>query len=380
MEKMSRILLVSPIDPQNHSTGESDRIGHIIGELKIDGFHCDLIHGDGSDSDRPLGFSNSITRYLFDLNPFLYLQLLIQLRNHNYSAIQVEEPHGVVAAKIATLITRNRSSTVVLDSHNFESGLVKRQRSNDIHWVKRTFAPYIITLFEQLSVSVANHVLTVSESDKAKFRDAYGLSEDDITVIPSGSERIEQGNIDDTIDARKEYDLSLNDIIVVFHGTYSYKPNEEAVSVIKEVIAPRFSDEDIQFVIAGNGAPESATENVRSIGFVDDLYSFLNACDIAVVPLKTGGGTKLKMFDYMACSLPVVTTTIGAEGIQLTHNESAMITDDISQDMVEFVDELADNEEKRDRLAREANELFEDEYTWDSIGERLRDFYSQMRE
>jgi glycosyltransferase involved in cell wall biosynthesis len=370
----ARILIISPINPNNWSTGESERIEYLFKSLNVDEFESDLIHGDGKNSGDPMSFPTFISRYFYDMNPVLYYKVYKLLSKNEYQAIQVEGPRGVIAAKLVSKFFNSRPE-IILDAHNFEAGDADRERSKDINLIKRILAPHVILLFEWLSVNIADHILTVSERDKENFQEEYNVSKNHLTVIPSGSEEVDSRKLTECSIIREKYDLPSDKTLAVFHGTYSYEPNEEAVTEIRTKIAPKLLDEQIDFVIAGSGVPEFSEKNVHGVGFVDDLYSFLNACDVAVVPLQTGGGTKLKMFDYMACGIPVVTSPEGAEGIDLDHQKHVLIAKD-TKEFINGVQTLLKNPSKKRLLADQSRNLFKKKYTWKAIGKRIREFYS----
>ncbi|MGZ4882134.1 MAG: glycosyltransferase, partial [Halobacteriota archaeon] len=133
----------------------------------------------------------------------------------------------------------------------------------------------------------------------------------------------------------------------------------------------------VEFVIAGPEVPQCEFENVRCLGFVEDLYALLKRADIAVVPLKRGGGTRLKILDYFAAGLPVVTTRKGIEGIEAQDKVHALIVDD-TEDLIGALRYLIGHPEERERISTNALELVKNQYDWDIIGEALNQRYVEF--
>ena len=120
--------------------------------------------------------------------------------------------------------------------------------------------------------------------------------------------------------------------------------NNEAVDIILNHISPKVKHRNVHFVLAGKGMPKIAKSNVISVGFVPNLKDFLSSCDIAIVPLKRGEGTKLKIFDYIILGLPVVTTKKGLEGIEfLTEGKHVFVTKDVDDEFIKALSELIEN-------------------------------------
>jgi glycosyltransferase involved in cell wall biosynthesis len=100
--------------------------------------------------------------------------------------------------------------------------------------------------------------------------------------------------------------------------------------------------------------------------------------DIAIVPLSSGAGTKLKVFDYMSVGLPIVTTKKGVEGIDITEGTDAIVVEDVDSEFITAIEELIENPSWRQTLGDQARILAETEYNWDTIGGELRDIYAQI--
>ncbi len=157
---------------------------------------------------------------------------------------------------------------------------------------------------------------------------------------------------------------------VVFTGEMSYPPNVDAVHWLASAILPlaRARVPDLKLDIVGrNPAPAvrqlASLPGVRVTGEVADVRSFLAGALALVVPLRAGGGTRLKILQAMAMETPVVSTTIGAEGIEARDGSEILIADQ-PDSIAAQIGALADSAALRARLQREARKLVEDRYDW----------------
>jgi len=173
--------------------------------------------------------------------------------------------------------------------------------------------------------------------------------------------------------------FDTDSVIVVFHGSYGHPPNKDAIDNITEHIAPVLEpDESIVFALYGAGVPKFERTNVKSFGFVKDLHQALSVADIALVPITSGGGSKLKVFDYMNAGLPIITTRKGVQGIPVEDGKHVMIVENTGPEIVDAIKYLVRNRQERDRLGLNARRLVESEYNWDMIGNKLDDTYRRL--
>lgn len=164
----------------------------------------------------------------------------------------------------------------------------------------------------------------------------------------------------------------------LFVGSFHHRPNVLAAHLLVESIWPevRAQRPDAQLILVGRGSRESlptATEGVTVLGFVDDLQPLFRTCGLFVAPLTEGGGIKIKILEAMARGIPVVTTTIGAEGIATAQDETLVIVRDQADFAAQVVKALNDPQ-SASRAAR-ARRQMEREFSWAAIAERLSGIY-----
>jgi len=317
-----------------------------------------------------------------DLDIWFMSRLLQILRQEQVDLIAIEYPSGALAVKLAALLTKT-NAPIVYCPHNVESIFASEviSRVTQFSQLERKMIPLYVTALEKLATKyVADHITAVSQADKDVLCGKYGLDRRKVTVIPSGCE------LEDAVDPqakerlRVEMGFDPDSIIVAFHGYYLHPPNRDAIDTIINHIAPMFEhDKSIVFALYGCHVPKFKRKNVRSFGFVKDLHHALSIADIALVPVTSGSGTNLKLFDYMNAGLPIITTRKGIEGICANDKEHVIIVDS-NQEIISALNYLVQNGQERERLGLSARGLAESEYNWDIIGDKLDNTYRKLRQ
>jgi sugar transferase (PEP-CTERM/EpsH1 system associated) len=256
----------------------------------------------------------------------------------------------------------------VLFTHNVESQIWKRhyEVASNPMWKAVCWREWkAMERIETRYIRSADHVLTVSEKDKEWF--ARLLPRQRITAIPTG---VDLHNFSPQPDEEQ-----LDNI--VFTGSMDWLPNEDAALYFCEQILPRIRQElpNATFWIVGRRPSERLLRELRDrrpgvhvTGAVDDIRPYLHHAAVAVVPLRVGSGTRLKIFEAMSCGKAVVSTTIGAEGLPVTSGRDIVLADDPS-DFASSVVELCRNRARRVEIAKNARRLVEECYSWESVAE-----------
>ena len=315
---------------------------------------------------------------LKDFDIWFLIKLIEILRSEKIDLIAIDSPYGAVAVRLAAKLTRTQAP-IIYSSHNVEASFTSEitPQFAELSLLERRMIPQYVTAIERLATRhLVDHITAVSDADGRLFRSKYGLDEDKITVISSGCQLKAALDQHAKKRVRAKMGLAPDSVIVVFHGTYSFPPNREAIDTITDYIAPQFQNEKaVVFALYGSDVPKFERANVRSFGFVEDLHEALSAADIALVPLRSGSGTKLKIFDYMNAGLPILTTGKGIEGIRAIDNEHVVIVDSIDESMIDSLRFLVQNRQERQRLGKNARKLAEGEYSWGVIGDKLDNTY-----
>jgi glycosyltransferase involved in cell wall biosynthesis len=158
---------------------------------------------------------------------------------------------------------------------------------------------------------------------------------------------------------------------LVYHGTYSYPPNLEAIRILVNEILPRLNARGLPAAVlaVGPNPPDwDLHPDVVFVGGVDAVAPYIKSADIAVVPLQQGGGTRMKVLDYFAAAVPVVSTSKGVEGLGLADGEQVLIRDGH--------DEIADavacliRDEARAKALGAAGRRYVEQFDWLNIARR----------
>jgi glycosyltransferase involved in cell wall biosynthesis len=113
------------------------------------------------------------------------------------------------------------------------------------------------------------------------------------------------------------------------------------------------------------------------LGFVPDPNTLSDLAGVAVIPLRIGGGIRIKLLELMAMGMAVVSTTVGAQGIGVTHGDDVLLADEPAE-FAAAVARLLKSPQKSQRLAKNARRLVEERYSWDAAGDRLVEAVVEM--
>lgn len=163
---------------------------------------------------------------------------------------------------------------------------------------------------------------------------------------------------------------------LVFTGSMDWLPNEDGILYFADAIFPLIKQQcpEISLEVVGRKPSRKlqslaeADRRIRLTGWVDDIRPFLARGSICVVPLRIGGGTRLKIFEAMAMGKAVVSTTVGAEGLPVESGANVILAD-APKDFAESVISLLRDPNQRKRLGAAARTLVEEKYSWRSVAE-----------
>jgi glycosyltransferase involved in cell wall biosynthesis len=258
---------------------------------------------------------------------------------------------------------------IIYDAHNVEYELKKSMLPNN-----KKSKKLLDSLFEleQEACLKSDLVFVCSEKDKEIMIDLYNINQEKMVTVPNGVDlslnpyvSYEQRQIN-----KKQLGLE-NEKIIVFIGSW-HKPNLEAVEEILK-FAPSLPD--VKFIIMGGQClafkDRNPPPNIAFAGVVDEnlkrhIYSI---ADIAINPMVNGSGTNLKIAEYMANGIPVISTSIGSRGYGVI-NEQHLIISSIN-DFVNNLKLLLCNQEKLHELSVNSREYVQENFAWNMIAERV---------
>jgi glycosyltransferase involved in cell wall biosynthesis len=172
---------------------------------------------------------------------------------------------------------------------------------------------------------------------------------------------------------------------LLFFGAIDYYPNTDAMHFFLRDVFPHLLERypHVRLCIVGRKPPESISAyrsaNVEVTGVVDDVRPWLERADVVVVPLRIGGGTRLKILEAMAMGKAVVSTALGAEGLAVTPEHDLLVADDAPA-FVAQIGRLLDDPALRLRVGASARRLVASRYSWKAAVEGLSRFYDELLE
>jgi len=218
-----------------------------------------------------------------------------------------------------------------------------------------------------------------------KFGRCIVMSASDQVLLQEANPRLKVDVIPNGVDTKHYQPLPYpeNAAILIFVGNMAYRPNIDAVSYFCHTIYPRIKDEfpQAEFWIVGKEPPTEVValtgDGVKVTGQVDDLLPYYRNSAASVVPLRAGGGTRLKVLEAMALGRPVVSTTVGCEGLNAIHGTHLLIADDAKR-FAEYTMQLIRNKQLWLRIAQQAREFVVNRYDWDVIAQSLGKLYEDI--
>ncbi|HZK40463.1 MAG TPA: glycosyltransferase family 4 protein [Atribacterota bacterium] len=301
--------------------------------------------------------------------------LFNKLSKEPIDIIQLEEINAYYAIKDIIPFIKEKNIKIVLDAHNVEQ-IAFKEASKIFGFIKKTIGRWILPNFAKIENKAAksvDHIFTCSDVDKAYFANIVNIKT--ITVIPNGA---------DTMFFRTKKQVLENTLL--FMGGVNYPPNEEALQYYFSEIYPLIKKKIPNIKIyALCGKPSQRIENIAkndtSIifpGFVVDVREYLNKAKICIAPLKSGSGTRLKILEYMAMGKPVVSTSKGAEGLEVESYKNILIADN-PHDFANKIIWLIENPKEAKILGEGARELVKEKYDWIKIIKGVTSYYRKTK-
>ena len=264
----------------------------------------------------------------------------------------------------------------VLNHHNIESHLLQRRTLVEQNPLKRFYFSLEGKKLEQFETRTCPQFdmnFTVSELDKDRLLEfAPGTKAD---VIANG--------VDIEYFSPQAVETKPGSVIMV--SGMNWYPNRDAVLYMYEEIWPKLCEvyPDISWVVVGASPPKQLLDlaeqdkRVTVTGFVDDVRPYLAEAEIYLCPMRDGGGTRLKILDALSMGKPIVSTTMGVEGIAVTP-EKNVLTADTPDEFVKQIGRLRDDPALRQQIGQAGRQFVIDTYSWEIIGKKLANIYQSL--
>lgn len=268
----------------------------------------------------------------------------------------------------------------ILFTHNVEAEIWRRHVENAANPVTR----YLLgeqwgrmRRFERAALERFDLVLCVSEADRQTFSRLYpDALKAPAHVVPTGVDT--------------EYFAPMSGRVprpshLVFTGSMDWLPNEDGMQYFVREVLPRIRqvEPDASLSIIGRSPTPAVsrlaeTAGIEVTGRVDDVRPHIADGSVYVVPLRIGGGTRLKIFEAMSMGKAVVSTTVGAEGLPVTPGRDIVIADEPARFAQAVVHLIRDTGARR-RIEAEARRLVVDRYDWSSVAQDFEDALTRLQ-
>lgn len=388
---MDRILVVSPENPFPPDSGGRLRTRNVVAILTRR-YAVDVLTyerddaGDAPDGVRIVPVPRTVTprraavRSLYKLrNCGTYSHLDVDfgarlaalLAERDYAAAVIE--HTMAGHLIGPIRAARPQMRIIVNAHNVEAALTRQIIASQKSVARRAYfrLNHVFTGWnERATLARADAVITCSAADTGRFRLAYPRTRATIVTVP---------NFLNAADYRHEPPAPREGAPrVILFGDMQYWPNVRAASFFHREVYPllKARHPDLVWVIAGRNPHETIVSAVAGdpsvvvTGTVPDMSDTVRAADVVVVPLLEGSGTRFKLLEAWALGRPVVSTTIGAEGLECENGREVLIADTPAA-FAEATSRVLSDPALATALARNAYETYRRLYHQEAVAERL---------
>lgn len=288
-----------------------------------------------------------------------------RLRREIDALIAAERYDSIVCDFLTSAINLGDLRDSVLFQHNVETTIWQRHAERSPSALKKIYFQMQarkMEAYERKICRSVRHVIAVSEIDAARMKSMFGV--ENITSVQTG--------VDVEYFAPRSAAPTVSDI--VFSGSMDWLPNVDAVEYFLAETLPLIRKKlpDTTFTIAGRSPDARVLKAVQGLaganvtGRVDDMRSYLWGAKISIVPIRIGGGTRLKIYECMAAGVPIVSTTVGAEGLRYKDDEDIVLADDPAS-FAEACIRLLTDETQRSAIASNALSRAQREFSWEAV-------------
>ncbi|RFZ82848.1 glycosyltransferase [Mucilaginibacter terrenus] len=321
-------------------------------------------------------FSNLFTRNPYNINKYYdagFEKLVLQnIKDNHYDVVQLE---GLFVGPYVAAIRKNTTAKLIYRAHNIEHQVWHRLAHQKNDPFKKWYLNLLARRVKKYELELLNQFdgIAVFTGEDKNAMESFG-AEIPLCVVPIG---VDMGKYQPEPDKTECPSL-------FFLGSLDWLPNREGIEWFIENFHKEIVDGDlkVKFYVAGNSIPEDFDEydvpdKVFIQGEVDDALEFVNSKSIMIVPLLSGGGMRVKIVEGMAMKKCIISTTIGAEGINFAHGDNIIIANNAG----EFYDALkrciADEWYCRE-IGENARKLVEQEHDVNKVTRDLVAFYQSV--
>jgi glycosyltransferase involved in cell wall biosynthesis len=255
----------------------------------------------------------------------------------------------------------------VLDSQNVEERRLRAMVQNGRVTPRSVFARLQlgpVANFEREAVTRVGMTLAVSPQE---FQHFERLAPGRVRLVPNGVNTRE-------LTQRQTFPQEPR---ILFVGSLDYSANVDAVRYLATAILPHLTRRDVRVTVIGTNPSRAVYAAARRspvrmdvLGYVEDLRPYIETSRCLIVPLRHGGGTRLKILEALSQGLPVLSTRLGCEGLELTHGDEVVVADD-PEGFAHSIDRICADDDLCARLSLFGRKKVENRYDWSMIGSGL---------
>jgi glycosyltransferase involved in cell wall biosynthesis len=262
----------------------------------------------------------------------------------------------------------------VLDEHNIEYDILRRTSKASAGLTRKVYNAFNwrkLAREEHAAWRRFDGVALTSARDEQLLHEEFPSCR--TAVIPNGVDVREFAQSSGAVDADS----------LVFFGAINYFPNADGVMYFADEVFPtvRRRRPNASFRVIGPGASTEVLarqhDGVEIVGMVDDVNPHIDRAAVIVVPLRIGGGTRLKIVEALSKGKPVVSTRIGAEGLDVVDGKHLLLADE-PHEFADKIERVLADPALASRLGAAGRTLMEDRYSWGTITRQLEHFYEEL--
>jgi len=321
-------------------------------------------------------FASFVTADSYNISRFFStdfdIRLAKLLRNEDYDVIHLE---SLFMTPYVGTIRRLSKAPIVLRSHNLEFVIWEKIAAGTSNVFRRMYLKYLTRKLRSYELSMLNEVngiAAISEEDKNRML-ALGVKKR-IRTIPFG------------VDLNQyPYESEAYSEVALFHlGAMDWGPNLEGVLWFLKNIWPSVHERfpQLKFYLAGRNMSDEISRlnlaNVEVVGEVENAVSFMHSKAIMIVPLLSAGGVRVKIIEGLAMGRAVISTSLGAEGLNCEHGTQLLLADR-KEDWLEAIEKLLHDEETRKSMALEGRKHVAAHFDIAAVTNQLVNFYKEIR-
>lgn len=320
--------------------------------------------------------SNLFTKNSYNIEKYYnagFERLLIKnLADHQYDIIQLE---GIFVAPYLSAIRKNSKAKVIFRAHNIEHQVWEKLAQQKSDPFKKWYLHLLAKRIKNYELSLLNSfdgIVAFTGQDKQSLI-SFG-ARTPITVLPIGVDL-----------SLYQPDFNKTDFSSVFFlGSLDWLPNREGVEWFMDNFHKEITDGDLKckLYVAGHNIPDDYDDyevlgKVFIHGEVDDALEFVNSKAIMIVPLLSGGGMRVKIIEGMAMQKCIISTSLGAEGINIEHGTNIIIANN-TDEFHEALKKCLLDEHNCRRIGENARKLMEEQHNVNLITPKLIEFYESV--